>query len=415
MACVRREPLHCPYEEPISEGETMKRIIRSFLLLPLLAILLVAVPAVLLSMAGDTPAAIGQTVPGGTVPPTIKPTPTRVQEPGTPGGTVPAVDLRVRANGLLLEKVIGHRLSDTIYAYTQNGRLLRTDDNAASWGLVTTRPEVSDFLMSAADPDVLYAGGPLDCHGGSGVNPQPFARSDDGGVSFVETAAEPAAEPVLRPLIIHPDEPLTLIAGGCGGLYESTDGGESWLVLSRAGVDGIPAGYVVQEIAAAYAANDPDAFSLDVLYAAAYEEGGSAIVLASSDEGRTWEVITPDMGNVRFSINALEADPVTAGRLWFAGLTGVWSTEDLGQFWGFSSRGLKTGITLTDIVLHPDNRLLLGSSEGLYGKGTAVSRWSALGDETFQELDIESLLLIDSYPGRLWINAADGVYAFEVK
>jgi hypothetical protein len=76
---------------------------------------------------------------------------------------------------------------------------------------------------------------------------------------------------------------------------------------------------------------------------------------------------------------------------------------------------LATGFALNDIVLHPNELLLLATEQGLYGKGTAVNRWSKLGDGVFLRLAIDSLLFTDSRPSRLWLNAEDGVYTFTVR
>ena len=65
--------------------------------------------------------------------------------------------------GYTLQKAIGNRLSPVIYGYTDNGWLFRSPDNGASWMLITTRPSVQEFVMSPAEPNVLYSGMGQDC------------------------------------------------------------------------------------------------------------------------------------------------------------------------------------------------------------------------------------------------------------
>ena len=216
-------------------------------------------------------------------------------------------------------------------------------------------------------------------------------------------------------MILHPTEPETVIAAGCNGLYASFDGGATWRVLSRTGVDGIPGDFVVQEIVSAYAAVDPDQPTLDILYAVASDAEGRSLVLASSDEGRTWAVITPDVSDITFRIDSLTADPDTDGRLWFAASSGVWSTADMGLFWGLTSRGLPGRGALNDIVFHPRRILLLATDAGLYAKGTPINLWSPVGDDVIQSLAIDSLLFTDGRPNRIWLNAADGVYFYTLE
>lgn len=391
----------------------MERLVRSLVVLPLLAMLLVGAPAILLSFALGSSHALAQTVP--------EPTPTPVVTP-TPRATATPADLRVRAAGALLAEVIGNRLSDTIYGYAVDGRLMRSDNNGVSWRLVTARPQVDAFLMSAADPDLLYAGGPLACFDESGEParaPLPFQRSVDGGATFTETVSltstAAAGEATLQPLILHPTEPETVIAAGCSGLYASFDGGAAWRALSRTGVDGIPGDFVVQEIVSAYAAVDPERATLDILYAVASDAEGRSLVLASDDEGRTWAVITPDASDITFRISSLTADPDTEGRLWFAASSGVWSTADMGLFWGLTSRGLPSGDVLNDIVYHPRRILLVATDAGLYARGTPINLWSPVGDEALQSLAIDSLLFTEGRPNRIWLNAGDGVYFYTLQ
>ena len=75
-----------------------------------------------------------------------------------------------------VDKVIGDRLSETIYAYTEQDWLYRSDANGAAWYLVTTGPFVDDFVMSASNPDVLYSGSGVDCRSGAAAIAQMYMR-----------------------------------------------------------------------------------------------------------------------------------------------------------------------------------------------------------------------------------------------
>jgi hypothetical protein len=338
-----------------------------------------------------------------------------------------------------LRWAIGDRLSPRVYAVAAAGRLYFTEDDGRTWTLANPEPARTQFLVSPADPERLYAGGPLACPLPSGTAalglglepdpaagdlpepaaPLPFARSQDGGATWAETESEPATDAFLQPLLAHPTEPLTVLAAGCMGLYITYDGGDVWELHTLAGTEGLPAHHVVRQMVAAYAAVAPNHPAWDALYAAAYDAGGDALLLFSDDEGRSWETISPLVSasgrTQALPITALAADPAAVGRLWFAAGDAVWATEDLGQFWGLSRRGLPAGAALHALLHHPRERLLLGTAAGLYIKDPAIVRWRPLEDGLPGALAVEGVLFTDAAPNHLWLNTPDGVYRYTLR
>jgi photosystem II stability/assembly factor-like uncharacterized protein len=309
----------------------------------------------------------------------------------------------VRANGWILEKVIGNRLSDTIYGVAVAPRLYRSNDNGRTWAFVKRNPAITDFLMSPASPNVLYSTFPIECEGNAEV---PLYRSDNSGVNWQELA--PGFN--VLPLIADPQDSDVVIGASCDGLYRSEDGGWTWSMLSTSASDDFWANYAPVEIEAAYYV-DGDTALLTHLYALVRGEEGS-IVLYSGDGGATWSEITPLGDPLQFY--ALAVDPYILGRLWLTEENGVWTTEDQGQFWGFSRSGLEDGIEngLSDIVQHPNDLLFVGSGMGLYSKPVSEPVWALAGNRTLQRQEIATLLLTDSADWQVWINAANGVYRY---
>jgi hypothetical protein len=323
--------------------------------------------------------------------------------------------------GQRLKKVIGDRLSQVIYGYRTDGRLYRSFDNGYSWQLVTASPLVDHFIMSPADPFTLYSAPSLDCIAGDAVD-QPFFVSIDGGATFEDRA------PImnLQPLLAHPLKEDTVWAAGCDGVYLSEDGGRTWQVRSNAGESALWRDYTAVEMAASYLAGDPQPAEAnwDHLYVVAERADGAGIVAYSGDLGDTWGQITPADSQTVFYIDALTADPTVAGRLWLAERLGVWATEDLGNFWGLTNRGLETvtgddpaagSVNLNDVVQLPNERLFLAASDGLYTKLTNEAVWQKVTNEMFDLLDVQSLLFTDSKPGKLWLNTDDGVYTYKIQ
>ncbi len=396
----------------------MKKAIRSYLFLPLAAILLVAIPALLFSMTGKTAAVLAQTIPSptatGTIPPVITATPTTTI-PGSPLPTpvptrrpvspLPApapvvTDGRIRVGGEVLEKVIGNRLSSTIYGFTFSGKLYRTLNNGRTWARVTLTPDVDEFLMSPDDSDVLYSNYALNCRSTLAA---PLYRSDDGGLTWEDL--EPAQS--LLPLLADPYDFDTLYAAGCDGIYMSDDGGQTWVALSTSADEPLWDTYVGLEMEA----SEGNAF-----YVRADSATGESVILYSEDGGATWTLISPEATSDPLSMRSISVDPYMNGYLWAAESQGVWSTEDLGQFWGLSSAGLGNVLPdgLNDIVIHSTDRLFLATDAGFYSKGVSATRWTKLGRETVN-LEILNFLFTDSLPSRLWLNTENGVYRYLVR
>jgi hypothetical protein len=399
-------------------GGSMKKAIRSYLFLPLAAILLVAIPALLFSLTGHAPTVLAQTIPAptatGTIPPVITatptgtipssplPTPVPTRRPVSPlPRPVQAVtDGRIRVGGEVLEKVIGNRLSPTIYGFTFSGVLYRTPNNGRTWALVTRTPDVDEFLMSPADPYVLYSTYPLNCRSTLAA---PLYRSDDGGLTWDDVEPDMS----LLPLLADPDDSDVVIAAACDGIYITEDGGFTWSALSTADTEPLWDTYVGLEMESSEGSS---------FYLRANSATGESVILYSEDGGETWAIISPEATSDPLSITSLAVDPYMNGYVWFAESQGVWSTEDLGQFWGLSSAGLSNVLPdgLNDVIIHTTDQLFLATEQGFYSKSVGSTRWTKLGRETVA-LDVFNFLFTDSLPSRLWLNTENGVYRYLVR
>jgi hypothetical protein len=392
-------------------------------LLPVAALLLIALPALLLSWAGEAHVALGETVPppatetpATEVPPQATPTPRATQMPTlvptlrptsapqsplpTPRATPSAPDdSRVRVAGVVLQRVIGDRRSSTVYGLTTAGALFRSNNNGFDWRRTAPSPEVIDFILSPDSPSTLYSSAPLVC--AEGQTAPVVKRSDDGGASWITLEGAPE----LEPLWVDGATSDRVLAAGCDGLYASDDGGVTWQPLSTAAQSRI------WRAARAVEIEEADG----VLYALLRSEQGAGFVAVSSDGGGAWLVVSPLTLEEPFAAGAIALDPASMGRMWAAGAQGVWVTEDQGQFWGLSAAGLEDALPrLNDIVYHPRDLLFVASDAGFYGKAADERAWEKLGVET-TDLRIESLLLTESAPRRLWLNTEIGVYRFLVR
>jgi hypothetical protein len=427
----------------------MVRLIRMLLLLPALLIALIVVPSVAFSRGDSTfqvtSAQMGTisplptaTNPGTVPPPTATPTrrpwpratPTRRHRPPVKPTALPAAtptatptSAPVLADGELalvesapLKKVIGDRLSSTIYAYNFSNRLYRSPDNGLSWQVVTTQPMVDDFIMSAADPNVLYSGLGTICDGLSRP-PEPMYKSTDGGVTWTLL---PAGEG-LRPLLAHPSDPNTVFAAGCDAPYLSTDGGLSWTAKVDSSADNLWQTYhVVDMAAAALVGNPPPATpGWGEIIVGGLAADGSGVVVFTNDLGDSWVRLTPNVFPATWGLNSLTVDLTIEGLIAFAEPRSVWQTENFGVNWQISTTGLETvaerdiagGVYgLHDLVYHPNGWLYLATVRGLYAKEWNAQDWNKLIGADYDNSNLTGLLFTHSNPNLLWINSVDGVY-----
>ena len=415
----------------------MRSLSRTFLLLPALIFALVLIPTVVMSAAGnaveapladallsagafDQNSVAAMQRPPGTVPPPPSPLPGPLPRPVPPRPIPPAPTPVVTSNKAMIypheiEKVIGDRLSATIYAFTTNDSLYRSDNNGQVWFLIRSQLEVDDFLMSVADPNVLYSGKGADCSDPAASN-EPFYQSIDGGYTWDEmpTAIN------LRPLLIDPADPYRLFATDCAMLYLSEDGGMSWVEKPDTSAAQLWTAYRVVEMASASLVGDPtpEQPHWQQLYAIGVDANGAGVIAFSGDEGETWANIT-DANQAPEMLAGVIAQLKQAGAVWLIAGNGVLATTDFGINWGLTNRGLSSLASagnLNDLTYAFNGKLYLATARGLYEKELAGKIWAKTSKTSFGNENLVSLLLTESNPETLWINTEDeGVFIYRIE
>lgn len=417
----------------------MRSLSRTFLLLPALILALVLIPTVVMSAAGSAvQAPLADTLlsagafdqnsvtamgrPPGTVPPPPSPLPGPLPRPVPPRPRpIPPAPTPVAASNKAMiypheiEKVIGDRLSPTIYAFTTNDSFYRSDDNGRIWFLIRSQLEVDDFVMSVADPNVLYSGKGADCADPAASN-EPFFQSLDGGYTWEEmpTAIN------LRPLLIDPADPYRLFATDCTMLYLSEDGGMSWVEKPDNSAAQLWTTYRVVDMAAASLVGDPTPAQphWQQLYAVGVDASGVGVIAFSGDEGETWANIT-DPNQTPEALSVVVAQLKQAGAVWMIAGKGVWATADFGINWGLTNRGLSSLASagnLNDLTYAFNGKLYLATARGLYEKDLAGKMWAKTSKTSFGNENLVSLLLTESNPETLWINTEDeGVFIYRIE
>ena len=233
----------------------------------------------------------------------------------------------------------------TLYFATQDG-VSKSTDGGASWNAKNaglTDVNVRALAINPLDPDVLYAGtGATEAiRYGGGV-----FKTTDGGESWNAINAGLESSYGLGTdvytLAIDPLDPAVLYAGTGGGADKTTDGGDTW-TGANLGIDAADYGSIY------YMAIDPA--TLATLYAARdffsdYDLGEFKDTYRSIDGGKTWNWFS-----LR-SITAMAFDASGPGAAYAATDSGVYKSTDGGVTWSERSAGLP-GVQVLSLAVDP--------------------------------------------------------------
>jgi hypothetical protein len=274
-----------------------------------------------------------------------------------------------------------------------------------------TNPPVENFLMSAADPNVLYSSSGVNC-ANSAAAITPMYKSIDGGYTWTELPAGLA----LEPLLIDPANPDILFAADCSTLYLSTDGGVTWSPKPAADAGSLWQTYAPVALASASLVEGSQSAAphWEQIFGVGNDLQNTGVVVFSGDRGDTWANIASTTDTL-IGVTDLEASLNESGKLWVVDNSGVWVSADYGVNWTLLNGGLsnllRAGIVFNDVTYGQDGALYLATSAGLFVLRPGASTWERPSDVSFSDsTPMRNLLVTETNPRRLWINAenADG-------
>ena len=157
--------------------------------------------------------------------------------------------------------------------------------------------------------------------------------------------------------------------GTGGGIYKSSDGGQTWTMLSK----GLPEGIIQANLAIS-------ASSSNRLFAAVASTGAVNLYL-SEDAGASWTIATTDtrpagrIGGGDLPVPRI--DPKNPDVIYMAS-TVTWKSTDAGKTW-LGWRGAPGGDDYQNIWINPNNPdvILLGSDQGAIVTVNGGSSWSS--------------------------------------
>jgi len=210
---------------------------------------------------------------------------------------------------------------------------------SGSWQEVTELPrEINAFLLDPVDPKILFA-----CTGGLGQGGSVY-KSTDSGLSWQQSASG-LSEDGITAIAVSQDGNLFALSSK-GDVFGSTDGAESWTILSSTDMWG---GFESWLIVAPQ--------NSDIIYSLVNTGGWLG---RSTDGGRSWIDVKKGLPQADYEIfvNSLAIDPsdanvVYAGTGGFVGQGyGVYKSTNGGDTWAPSNQGMLDYV-ITSLAIDP--------------------------------------------------------------
>jgi photosystem II stability/assembly factor-like uncharacterized protein len=294
--------------------------------------------------------------------------------------------------------------SDDIRGNTSTGRgAWKSTDGGKSWAFIGLADvgQIGRIRVHPDDPDLVYAaalGHPF------GKNPERgIFRSRDGGRSWEHvlalndsTGASDLAMNPRNPRELYAGmwrgerKPWTLISGGAeGGVYKSTDGGDSWTKLEG----GLPSGTVGKVGVAVSPANPERVWAI-----IQHEPNGG--VWRSDDAGKSWVRVNSDnaLRQRAFYYTQVVADPNDENTVWGLNVR-LHRSVDGGRT--FEEVAVPHG-DIHDLWIHPDDSriMIVGDDGGGQVSLNGAASWSTyLNQPTAEFYDV---IVDGGFPYRLY-------------
>jgi photosystem II stability/assembly factor-like uncharacterized protein len=256
--------------------------------------------------------------------------------------------------------------NDRVMYAAGDGGIYFSFDRGETWANINGRLPLAQMNAVVTDGQTLYAGS-----AGGGV----FTGAIHPLIGTADwSPASNLAAPIHHiQLALHPTDPQALFVSAYpGGVYQTTDGGQSWQARNL----GLPAFPVDDPARQGYYALAVAPANPDMLYAGLYGQG----VYRSDDGGASWRPIFGAASELRgASVRALLIHPTDPDLAYAATESGVWQTGDGGQNWSAVNEGLPTAVAVRSLALTAADQLYIGvEGYGVYTLQPENNTWRSL-------------------------------------
>jgi len=133
------------------------------------------------------------------------------------GATFTEISSGLPAGSIVYSLAIHPTNTTIIYAGTSSGGIYRSTDSGDSWVQMCTYSDIHALSTSAAEPNLVYAGGIAAVY-----------KSTDAGVSWIETGTGIHGKSI-KGLAVKQAQAMTVYAANNLGFYMTMNGGNNWL------------------------------------------------------------------------------------------------------------------------------------------------------------------------------------------
>lgn len=208
-------------------------------------------------------------------------------------------------------------------------------------------PQVNALTIDPVYTNIVYAGTSHDS----------LFKSTDGAGSWVRCSNGIGGS--IASLLVSPVSPATLYCAVGVWMYKSTNGGDSWTLLSSSPYLSDDDPQLVRQMAL-------DPLDSDTIFAVGCDSFDRGRVYKSTDAGATWKSVYTHPFEFSHG-TAIAVDPVSPATIYAAFFGGgIARSEDAGQTWQLMNTGLPT-LEITSLLLDSDDHSVLFA--GTYERG----------------------------------------------
>jgi photosystem II stability/assembly factor-like uncharacterized protein len=185
-----------------------------------------------------------------------------------------------------------------------------------------------------------------------------------------------------------------------GGIYKSTDGGNTWTLLPA------PANWGYMSLAVS-------PVNPSVVYAGTYNWG----LLISNDGGMTWSQANGVA--IYESVNAIAIDPQNPNNVYAGSTNGLFVSIDAGNTWNMATNGLPDGADFGAIAINPVTSTVLAGLNaingadggGMFMSSDVGNTWLPVGNGVAAGYEIHTIAIDPITPTNVYTGTF-GAYAF---
>jgi RHS repeat-associated protein len=328
---------------------------------------------------------------------------------GLPDGPMP---LGGGAVGLCFSLAVDSTNPDVAYAIVtlETGlAMFKTTDAGQHWSAVGSSPSGYNVLADPKTSGTVYVSG-VGVSGAGGF----FKSSDGGqSWTFISLGLtyDPSSPPSVGIIAFDPTNPATMYASvdglGYSNFFKSTDGGQSWILANNGlvtpvGLGGCGLG-CAGPVSVGRIAIDP------ANPATLYVTGGGS-VYKSTDGGQSWVLVTPwSYGTPPLGVNPIAIDPSQHTTIYAAG-SGFFKSMDGGSTWVAMNSGL-TDTRIDALVLNPaSSTLYVGTAnDGIFTSTDGGQSWLT-ANTGLAARSVEALAMDPSNPATLYAGSVSSFF-----